>query len=196
MKQLLFLAALFAASCAPRPVQSGLTLPNFASFEAQQSAPKFETDLILHVAELSKKYPKRAVQIGYIYSYASVALAVQHEYGIPAELTLAVAGIETGFGQSSICMQSGNHFNIKKGDGWRGLVHTDGRGVQWRKYRNTRESYEDFGAFILARAPHIIASPTPENFAATGYAGRVGRKQYAAALHSIMQVYGLQKLFE
>lgn len=194
MKSITFVVLTFwAAACAK---QSYFVPPTIVSFEAAAALPKFDTKLHQHTAALGKKYPKRTVQIGYIYTHAAHALAVQHEYGVPAELTLAVSIFETGFGQSSIATRAANFFNIKKGDGWDGAVYIDGRGVKWRQYRDMQHSFDDFGRFILKRVPHLLANPTPEAFAATGYAGQQGKKQYAAALHSIIQAYELVELFK
>ena len=158
--------------------------------------PKFHIALHLHTAKLGKKYPKRSVQIGYLYSYAADAVRVERETGLPASLTMAVAMLETGYGGSGICISSANHFNIKKGDGWVGRTYTVSRGVRWRAYSSPSDSYDDFGAFILKRVPHLIANPTPANFAKTGYAGYRGTKQYAAALQSIIDCYELVELFQ
>lgn len=193
----IFLALLWAAGCAKSSYEHAqFAPPTFASFEAQQVAPKFQTDLYLHTAKLGKKYPKRTVQIGYLYSYAADAKRVEREIGLPASLTIAVAMLETGYGQSGICTRSANHFNIKKGDGWSGQTYADQRGVLWRAYSSPSESFDDFGSFILKRVPHLIAAPTPANFAKTGYAGYRGTVQYAAALQSIIDCYELVELFK
>lgn len=201
MKKLIF-CALFA-SCAPlkntNDAPAKFTVP--AVHDAQPvacAAPNFQHAVHQHVAYLSKKHPHgHAVAIGYIYGHANVARETSRACGLPASLILAVALLESGRGTSSIAVCAANHFGIKEGDGWRGAVHTCGRGKQWRKYPSVNASYADFGAFVAFHAPNVIKHPTVRNFALSGYAGGGKRAaRYAIALESIITRYELRDLFD
>ena len=52
----------------------------------------------------------------YFEKYASIAIENEQKYGIPAEITLAQAALESGYGRSPLARNNKNHFGIKSGD--------------------------------------------------------------------------------
>lgn len=52
--------------------------------------------------------------------YAQVAIEQQKRYGIPASITLAQMGLESGFGTSTPARRSNNFFGVKVGSSWAG----------------------------------------------------------------------------
>lgn len=193
VKSAVFLCLMLFASCAPMK-QDLSPIPSVQTFDI---TPSFEAKTAQHVCYLADKYKRgRAHAIAYIANYAHVARRIEREYGIPAEITLAAAMLESGYGGSQIAVCSRNHFGIKRGDGWRGATFVCQKGVEWRAYATVEEGYIGFGEFIAAEAPCFLAAPSVETFAQTGYAGG-GRKAvvYAADLHSIIARYELKDLF-
>lgn len=194
MRQLtLFAALLLLAACAP-PAATLSPIPAPRTFDVR---PSFEAKAAQHVHYLSNRYKHgHAEAIAYIYNYSALARRVEHEFGIPAQITLAVGLLESGKGGSNIAVCARNHFGIKKGDGWHGATFVCANGKQWRAYATIEEGYVGFGEFIAAEAPCFLEAPTIEAFAQTGYAGG-GRKAvvYAAALHLIITRYELAELF-
>lgn len=178
-------------ACAPtNPI---FTTPPAPAPAAQSS---FNAKMLQHVAALNAKHKHgHGAAIGYIFSHAHRARRVEAAFGIPAEIVLAVAILESDKGGSNIAICAANHFGIKRGDGWDGPTFTCGRGKAWRAYSSVEASYMDFGRYITERAPRFVNSPTPEAFAQTGYAGRGKSKVYAALLRSIIERYELRELF-
>lgn len=193
MRQLLFAALLLLAACAP----PAATLSPIAAPHTFDARPSFEAKAAQHVHYLSTRYKHgHAEAIAYIYNYSALARRVEHEYGIPAQIVLAVGLLESGKGGSNIAVNSRNHFGIKKGDGWHGATFVCANGKQWRAYPNAEASYLDFGKFITLRLPTFIAAPSVEALAQSGYAGG-GRKArlYAQLLNNVITRYELAELF-
>jgi flagellum-specific peptidoglycan hydrolase FlgJ len=186
--------ALSLTACAPiKPDLSPIPSPQNHDFK-----PSFDALVLQHTHYLRHRFKQgHALAIAYIYNYAAAARRVEREFGIPAEITIAVGMLESRFGGSNIAICSRNHFGIKRGDGWQGAVFVCQRGKEWRAYATVEASYTGFGEFIQQRVPEFIAAPSVEAFAATGYAGG-GRKakEYAALLNKIITRYELRDLFQ
>ena len=71
--------------------------------------------------------------------YAQVAIEQQKRYGIPASITLAQMGLESGFGTSTPARRSNNFFGVKVGSSWTGAYdyYSDDRpNEKFRRYNN------------------------------------------------------------
>lgn len=97
----------------------------------------------------------------YINKFRYLAVELNQQTGIPVPLILAVAGLESDWGTSDLASYSNNHFGIKSKD-WVGPTYckltweyVNGVWVEvtecFRKYQLVRDSYFDFGNFLLTR---------------------------------------------
>lgn len=132
--------------------------------------------------------------------YAPVAIEQQIKYGIPASVTLAQMGLESGFGTSSPARKSNNFFGVKVGNGWTGnydLYDDDRPNEKFRRYNNVMESIEDHSKVLMKDRYKNC-----RNFSSTDYANWAkGIKQggyatdpgYASKLISEIKAYGLDK---
>lgn len=100
------------------------------------------------------------------------AEAAARAVGVPAELLLAQAGLETGWGRAQPKAADGatshNLFGIKAGRGWSGSVamastteYVAGAVVRtvdrFRSYRSYTEAFQDFGRLITGNARYAAA---------------------------------------
>lgn len=69
--------------------------------------------------------------------YAQVAIEQQKRYGIPASITLAQMGLESGFGTSTPARRSNNFFGVKVGSSWAGYTTITAMTVQTRSSADT-----------------------------------------------------------
>ena len=94
------------------------------------------------------------------YRYLSVEL--QQQTGIPIPIILAIAGLETDWGNSELARKANNHFGLKTKSDWSGPTYCKETWEYWgnyperstecfRKYPLIRESYQDFGRFLKTR---------------------------------------------
>ena len=94
--------------------------------------------------------PKHQRYLDYIERFKNVALQFEHEYGIPASITLAQGLLESYVGESKMALEANNHFGIKAYH-WQGEVY--GRcdslnQVGYRKYGCAEDSYLDHAKFL------------------------------------------------
>lgn len=99
--------------------------------------------------------------------YAQVAIEQQKRYGIPASITLAQMGLESGFGTSTPARRSNNFFGVKVGSSWTGAYdyYSDDRpNEKFRRYNNVMESIEDHSKVLMkSRYSHC------QNYSPTDY---------------------------
>lgn len=87
--------------------------------------------------------------------YARWAIDEQIRSGVPASITLAQAGIESGWGESQLTKQACNFFGIKKGYNWKGETAVFPTPLdptptsEFRKYPSPRESFRDHSDFLI-----------------------------------------------
>lgn len=90
--------------------------------------------------------------LAYIERYKHIALEQEHEFGIPAPVTLAQGILESGAGKSGLARNANNHFGIKTYGGWKGAAYAawDDEAVksQFRVYASAAESYRDHSRFL------------------------------------------------
>ncbi|MCL1868063.1 MAG: glucosaminidase domain-containing protein [Paludibacter sp.] len=136
----------------------------------------------------------------YIEKYHNLAEVQQHEYGIPASITLAQGLLESGAGQSRLAVEANNHFGIKC-HGWQGegiYADDDLKNECFRKYKSAGDSYEDHSAFLVngkRYASLFTLNPTDYEQWAHGLkrAGYATDPTYAYKLISIIEDYQLHK---
>lgn len=103
-----------------------------------------------------------AVVQQYLKKYRFLAKDLNLRTGIPEPVILAIAGLESNWGNSELAVNANNHFGIKSKVEWTGLSY-----CKWtfeyegwliyqtqacfRRYPLISESYTDFGNFILTR---------------------------------------------
>lgn len=150
-----------------------------------------------------------AVVQHYLHKYRFLSRELNQNTGIPEPVILAIAGLESNWGKSELALQANNHFGIKTKEDWLGLsyckttVEYDGwymyQDVQcFRRYPYIRESYQDFGNFILTRENYAQVKDVP----AWNYRGWIdGLKEggYAtdpAYTDKILRIIWRYKLYE
>ena len=94
--------------------------------------------------------PSKQDYLEYIERYKPVALQYEHEYGVPASITLAQGILESYAGKSKMAQEANNHFGIKAYH-WTGEVY--GRcdslnQVGYRKYGSPEDSFLDHAKFL------------------------------------------------
>lgn len=103
---------------------------------------------------LSYAQKRNASYEEYIRQYASLAIEHQHQYKIPASITLAQGILESGAGKSQLARESNNHFGIKCHAGWEGKRVYKKDDIErdcFRVYASVKDSYEDHSLFLTER---------------------------------------------
>ncbi len=89
----------------------------------------------------------------YIAIYSDIAQDEMKQYGIPASITLAQGILESTSGRGRLAVEANNHFGIKCHE-WTGarIYHDDDeKGECFRKYKNSRYSFQDHSVFLTTR---------------------------------------------
>lgn len=152
----------------------------------------------LHVVSAQKQSKP---YLDYIDKYASLAVAEQKKYRIPASITLAQGLLESGAGNSELALKSNNHFGIKCHNDWTGgrVYHNDDTsGECFRKYTRVADSYNDHSLFLTGRSRYALLfelRPTDYKGWAHGLqkAGYATDPQYARKLIKLIEEYGLHQ---
>ncbi len=110
----------------------------------------------------------------YIKKYRYLSVELHQSTKIPISVILAIAGLESNWGKSELALQANNHFGIKANNWW-GSTYCKNTPEYWgtqmsnsyecfRKYPLIRESYQDFGKFILSRTAYswLLAPPVSD----------------------------------
>ena len=109
----------------------------------------------------------------YINKYRYLAVELNQQTGIPIPIIFAVAGLESDWGTSELALHSNNHFGIKAKD-WTGpnyckytYEYLDGTWLQlmqcFRKYTFIKDSFNDFGNFLLTRDNYRLLFYIPQD---------------------------------
>ena len=168
-------------------------------------SPETVTDM----AALSEQQRRRPENVQrFVAEFGPAAQAASRESGLPAELILAQAALETGWGQRRIHTEAGtdshNLFGIKAGSSWQGdsttvltTEYRDGRRMRledsFRVYPDQASALRDHAALLTGaqRYAHVTRSPDPESAArALQEAGYATDPHYADKLISIMSRVG------
>lgn len=108
----------------------------------------------------------------YLQKYRFLSRELHQSTGIPEPVILAIAGLESNWGKSELAINANNHFGIKTKVEWQGLSYckTTVEYEGWlphytvqcfRRYPYIRESYQDFGNFILTRENYAQVKSVP-----------------------------------
>lgn len=100
----------------------------------------------------------------YLWKYKYLSIELNQTSRIPIPVILAIAGLESDWGNSELAREANNHFGIKIKNDWEEryckptreyVGYYTGTPLQcFRKYKLIRESYEDFGRFLTTQWPY------------------------------------------
>lgn len=136
----------------------------------------------------------------YIAIYSDIAKEEMQQYGIPASITLAQGILESSSGKARLAMEANNHFGIKCHE-WTGarIYHDDDeKGECFRKYKNSKYSFQDHSVFLSTRKRYhklfILEKDDYKGWAkelkAAGYATD---RKYPDKLISLIERYQLHR---
>lgn len=136
----------------------------------------------------------------YIEKYKGIAVQEMKRHGIPASITLAQGGLESGWGSSELALNAKNHFGIKC-HGWQGASYrkdAEKPNECFRKYDSPEQSYRDHSDFLRYRDRYSFLFSL-ESTDYTGWAngllaaGYSTNPKYPALLINIIEKYGLSR---
>ena len=130
------------------------------------------TLILLSTAPFDYSVERPAAVRHYLQKYRFLSKELHANTGIPEPVILAIAGLESNWGKSELAIQANNHFGIKTKVEWGGLTYckTTVEYEGWlmyhtvqcfRRYPYIRESYQDFGNFILTRENYAQVKSVP-----------------------------------
>ena len=114
----------------------------------------FSILLLLSITAAQAQSQSPEAITAYIERYKAVAIEEMKNYGIPASVTLAQGIHESGCGQSTLALNSNNHFGIKCHEEWNGQTyhHDDDKPQEcFRVYTTPEESFRDHSEFLKTR---------------------------------------------
>ena len=91
----------------------------------------------------------RAQNATYISNHKIIAAVLSQRYGIPAQVILAVAAIESSGGKAPVAKVLNNHFGMC---GKNEIVNKQGHKSRYKQYANELASYIDFCECISRKA--------------------------------------------
>jgi len=115
------------------------------------------------ISSLASEASKRPPSVyKYLQKYRYLSIELNQQTAIPIPVIMAIAGLESNWGESELALQANNHFGIKDKKDWQGWIYckltTEYQGwlaftekACFRKYPFIKESYQDFGYFIKTR---------------------------------------------
>lgn len=144
----------------------------------------------------------------YVQRFGPTAEKLHEISGVPAGIQLAVAGLETGWGSSDLCLRAHNHFGIKASRKHKRLCLETSEYYRlrhhrikacFRAYAHPEESFMDFAQFLLSnqRYDGLFKIPTDdlgawaEGLQEYGYATD---PHYARKLKRVMKKYRLDRI--
>ncbi len=193
---------------------------NAIGTERQQGSGRFlsELEAIRQGVEASIKVdepilpqqgPNASGQVGqFIQTLAAPAQAASTNTGVPAELILAQAALETGWGRHEIATRNGNNshnlFGIKAGRHWQGETtdivtheYINGRRTQvvdtFRVYESYEHAFTDYAGLIgnNPRYAGVVQAPNAEQAARELQRGGYATDpRYADKLVAVMKTMG------
>jgi len=157
--------------------------------------------LFLSFFSFANGQQKNNNSVSYIEKHSDLAIDHKNRYRIPASIKLAQALLESSAGTSHLAKNGNNHFGIKCGSNWNGkqiFRDDDAPGECFRKYKDTKESYEDHSKFLSERSRYsplfLLKSDDykgwAEGLSKYGYATD---PLYATKLIALIELYGLQQ---
>ena len=141
--------------------------------------------------------PKHQRYIDYIERYKQIALQYEHEYGIPASITLAQGLLESNAGSSYVATAGNNHFGIKC-HRWKGEhVEWDDtlKHICYRKYGAPEDSFLDHAKFLKGPRYSILYQFDVKDYRSWAQSlldcGYAEDENYPSKLISIIEQYEL-----
>lgn len=138
----------------------------------------------------------------YIASFKEHAITEMYIRKVPACITLAQGLLESGFGNSELCVNANNHFGIKCHLEWLGEIYImddDSSNECFRKYESVVDSYRDHSLFLCSRPRYSFLFQLPTHdyigwcngLKAAGYATD---PRYTERLIELIEKYKLHEL--
>jgi flagellum-specific peptidoglycan hydrolase FlgJ len=146
-----------------------------------------------------------AAQRAFIAEVVPGAIAAQHQYGVPAAVTIAQAIDESGWGQSGLAVQDHNLFGIKgsgpAGRDWQETEEFENgqyvtRNASFRVYNDVAESIHDHGKLLATSGYYhqaMAEQHNPDAFASALTGVYATDPSYGAKLISLMRQYNLYR---
>lgn len=141
--------------------------------------------------------------------YSPYALKIEKETGVPAQLVLAQAALESNFGESGLSKNDYNFFGMKgigtKGSGnYMTTEVINGKSVRvpqdFRRYNNPEESFRDHANLIksnprYARVMQVSQTGDPKQIAQEiGRSGYATDPQYGNKVYALITKHSLDKV--
>lgn len=89
-----------------------------------------------------------AQPLAYVKQYQQTVIALSDSFGIPAELIMGIALVESGAGSSQVCKNLHNHFGIKASKHYQNY---NGFKSRFKFYETDSLSFVDFCAYVKRR---------------------------------------------
>ena len=155
---------------------------------------------VLFSAFCAPAQTKHQRYLDYIERYKQVALQSEHDYGIPASITLAQGLLESYVGQSKMALEANNHFGIKAYH-WKGEVYgacDSLKQVGYRKYGAPEDSFIDHAKFLKGPRYSILYQLDVTDYRSWAQGlrdcGYAEDEAYPAKLIAIIEQYELYTL--
>jgi len=195
----------------PRLLHGGLRTPGFVPNSSGHSASGFDTTGSPSMSSdlATRESDDRPAHVrAFMDRLAEPAQQAEQSSGVPAELILAQAALETGWGQREIPTSNGgnshNLFGIKAGQSWQGATteittteYVNGRPIKmadrFRVYDSYAEAFADYAKLIgdNPRYQGVVAASSPDVAAqALQRGGYATDPRYAEKLRGIMAQLG------
>ena len=157
--------------------------------------------LICLMLSTSSLFAQSEKGLNYIKKYKDAAIEEMRRSGVPASITLAQGMLESGYGESELCLKSNNHFGIKCKTEWTGekVYHNDDEKCEcFRAYPSAADSYKDHSDFLKSRPWYnFLFSLQPTDYEGWAYglkkAGYATEKNYPQSLIRIIKDYDLHQ---
>ena len=128
----------------------------------------------------------------FVDKYGQAAFNIGKQYGIPYEVILAQAIVESGYARSTLASQYFNFFGIKADPSWTGPTVTmstqesvNGQTITiqaaFRAYPNAQAGFEGYGLFITKNSRYANALKPPANHDPYKYITEIKNAGYATA---------------
>lgn len=142
--------------------------------------------------------------LDYIEKYKVIAMEEMLRTGVPASITLAQGIHESQAGQSTLAIETNNHFGIKCKAEWTGSIFyydDDAKDECFRSYPCVDDSYRDHSDFLAARPNYKnLFALDPLDYKAWCFglkkAGYATSSSYAYKLIKTIEDYGLEQYSE
>ena len=140
-----------------------------ASRDPQAIGPKEVVEAIVPSPQSPESAPEQPVEFtgseklkDFTEQYKSAGLRVQEEFGVPYQVTLAQAMLESGYGASELSVEANNMFGMKANEAWHGDTyeiitgeHTKNGPVKvmavFKKFASVEEGFLEYGNYLKNR---------------------------------------------